>query len=645
MHHSHEPRGQSTYASFPHEFCDTSHIRTSWQRCREKYKISPQSKVELCTLTEKEIQKKREPLEQLLLESAPIIERVRRISKESGYSLLISNAEGATIKTFTDSDLALELQSRGIRIGTLWREAVAGTNALGTCLEEKRPITVDAGEHYSKNLQPFSCSAAPIFGADGSVLGALGMSTFANGNRMGQALALNFITETAEEIEALIFRSAYSQQNIVGLSCSVPSSTALIAFNDSGTVIAATKPALQHLRCRNRYDLVGKSIEDAFGLHLDELAQATLLEHKFQLNGHGHHYCLTLNTVQTKASQASAGKSPLPKLPGSTPESSRQPLLEAAGKDPALLEQARRCMRIIDNGLTVLLQGETGTGKEVWARALHNTSARKDKPFVAVNCAAIPESLIESELFGYGAGTFTGGLKSGKTGKIEASNGGTLFLDEIGDMPAELQARLLRVLAENEIVPLGEVKPTPVDINVICASHRDLEHHVCQGKFREDLYYRISVFKTVLPPLRERKDKIHLIYRVLNSLQPQDDADIRLSAEAEEVLVNYQWPGNIRQLKNVLQYAVCMCNGSEINTNDLPNDILKPVTVSAETTIPKISTQDSDTTDTEEKRQLITVLEQNRWIVTRAAKALGISRSTMHRKIKLHGLLLGPQEG
>lgn len=634
---------------------DKSYIKSSWKRCKDKYKIAPQSAIELHALTENEILEKREPLDQLLDDSHGIIERIRRVAKQSGYSVLIGNAEGVTVEAFTDSDHGVALRSKGIRQGTLWQEAIVGTNGIGTCLEERFPITVDASDHYGKTLQCFTCSAAPLIGADGTVIGALDMSTYATGNRLGQALALNFVTETANEIEALIFRNAYRNQHIINLAGSAHRNTALIAFNSSDTIVAATTPALMALNCRQRYDLVGKNVEDTFHISLDDLFRSAPFTHRFQFNGIRYHLHMALLMPQTKHPQVMP-RQPLPEKP--TPAATKahpitfrpdkQPLLEAAGKDPALTQQAKRCMRVVDKGVMTLIQGETGTGKEVWAKALHDSSARKDKPFVAVNCAAIPETLIESELFGYGAGTFTGGLKSGKKGKIEASNGGTLFLDEIGDMPAELQARLLRVLAEKEIIPLGEVEPVPIDINVICATHRDLEHYVSQGNFRQDLYYRISVFKVALPALRERQDRNHLTRKVLNQLQVElgEPDAIGLSAQAEQALLSYSWPGNIRQLKNVLHCAACMREGHDIQITDLPEEVLNPSLEDFTSAASAASHYNNNvaTPPSPEKRQLIAALENNRWNVTRTAKAMGVSRSTLHRKIKAHGLLPDPQE-
>ena len=322
------------------------------------------------------------------------------------------------------------------------------------------------------------------------------------------------------------------------------------------------------------------------------------------------------------------------------------PLVLAAGKEPTLLKQATRCQRIVNKGISILLQGETGTGKEVWARALHESSDRADKPFITLNCAAIPESLIESELFGYGAGTFTGGLKAGKMGKIQASDGGTLFLDEIGDMPLELQASLLRVLAESEIIPLGEHEAVGVSLNVICATHRDLKEYVARGEFREDLYYRISGFQVTLPSLRQRSDQPVIIEKVLHMLC-LDDGDVghvEIHPKAMELLCQYRWPGNIRQLKNVLQYALCMREGEMICIEDLPDEVFSSdqlVRKEQDIAPPplRMLSISSDSGSLSEKEELENILEQHRWVVTRAAKAMGVSRSTLHRKIKKYGLL------
>ncbi len=627
------------------------YIENSWERCRDRYKISQHSDVKLVSLTDTEVKEHREPLEKLLSDSVEVFDKIRTLSKNSGYTVLITNEKGVAVKSFAESSVGHDLVAKGLRQGTLWSESLVGTNGLGTCLTECSPVTVYAEEHYCSNLQNFSCSAAPLISPDGTPFGAIDASTFANGNRLGQALALNMVCETADEIEALVFKDAYHNQRVISFSVSpvVSITKALVAVNDSGTIVAATTPILLTLGCRDRYEIVGKKFQDVFNLSFEQLeaAGSGSVEHYMQVMGKP--YKFHANFLQNNAYQIQSPQSRIvtaKPLEIDTSIHVNTTLVLAAGKEPTLLKQATRCQRIVNKGISILLQGETGTGKEVWARALHESSDRADKPFITLNCAAIPESLIESELFGYGAGTFTGGLKAGKMGKIQASDGGTLFLDEIGDMPLELQASLLRVLAESEIIPLGEHEAVGVSLNVICATHRDLKEYVARGEFREDLYYRISGFQVTLPSLRQRSDQPVIIEKVLHMLC-LDDGDVghvEIHPKAMELLCQYRWPGNIRQLKNVLQYALCMREGEMICIEDLPDEVFSSdqlVRKEQDIAPPplRMLSISSDSGSLSEKEELENILEQHRWVVTRAAKAMGVSRSTLHRKIKKYGLL------
>ncbi|UTW04018.1 sigma-54-dependent Fis family transcriptional regulator [Amphritea atlantica] len=648
------------------------YIKSSWERCRDQYKMTPDANVELVSLSESEVRQRREPMEKLLSDSEEVFDKIRTVSKQSGYAVLITNTEGVVVKSYADSNISHDLEQKGLRQGTLWSEKTVGTNGLGTCLTECKPVTVFAEEHYGFNLHNFSCSAAPLISPDGTPFGALDISTYASGNRLYQALALNLVCETADEIEAIVFKNAYAHQRVISLSFSPlrPETTALIAVNDSDTIIAATTPLLLTLGCRDRYELVGRKFQEAFSHNSEHLESSDVVELYVRINAKSLKLFATLlhhsaSETQAKSSQSTLSKRSEPnslaaktEVAGNQAEDS--PLFNAAGKEPLLLKQASRCQRIVNKGISILLQGETGTGKEVWARALHQSSERADKPFITLNCAAIPESLIESELFGYGAGTFTGGLKTGKVGKIQASNGGTLFLDEIGDMPIELQASLLRVLAESEIIPLGEVNPVKVSLNVICATHRDLKELVSSGDFREDLFYRISGFQVALPSLREREDQPVIIEKVLRALclDEENAENVQVAPEALKVLCRYQWPGNIRQLKNVLQYAMCMREGDLIQLDDLPDEVFaEPATIehqadqfsyappSRMVSMAGVAEEGTEPQTLSEKEELEQVLEQHRWVVTRAAKALGISRSTLHRKIKKYNLFIDEAAG
>jgi transcriptional regulator of acetoin/glycerol metabolism len=297
----------------------------------------------------------------------------------------------------------------------------------------------------------------------------------------------------------------------------------------------------------------------------------------------------------------------------------------------------------------ILLQGATGTGKEAFAKALHHSGLWFDKAFVTVNCAAIPESLIESELFGYTRGAFTGAVKEGRVGKILQSNGGTLFLDEIGDMPLMLQTRLLRVIEEREVVPLGSDQAIPVNLHVISATHRDIPQMIQDGEFREDLYYRLNGITLHLPPLRDRGDKTDLI-RTLLQEENADQGSIEIAEDAFQKLLDYSWPGNIRQLRNALRTASALCRDGIIRLSNLPQEVLHTET-RVSTSTPPGAARNAEAAATPmnlpsaalrdaECAALLRELERMHWNISRTAQALGISRNTLYRKIHKHNIVL-----
>jgi len=613
-------------------------IQGSWRRCIEDYKLEPGRDLRAPRLTEYEIRGAREHLDSLLHSAEPVFDRLRYLGGNSGYCVLVTDASGIVLREYIDSSRGRELADKGLSLGTVWTEKLVGTNGLGTCLATGEALTVYADEHFGRELQRFSCSTAPLIAPDGDVIGALDISTYAQGDKVGQGLALNLVCDTADQIEASMFRHAFARHHLLALVSSPVAdpafSSALLAVNDVGWILGATSPALLQLGIAERALIVGQGLTALTGASVEDVHRAP-----FALRS-GAGWLMRVTGHLPRPSAASASPAPAPRKPLDSP------LYRAAGSDARLQRNADICHRVMDRNISILLQGETGTGKEVWARAIHDSSARRDKPFVTLNCAAIPESLIESELFGYGAGTFTGGLKGGKAGKIEGSSGGTLFLDEIGDMPLALQARLLRVLAEREITPLGQIKPIAVDLHVICATHRDLGDYVAQGEFREDLYYRISGVRIALPGLRERQDRSALIDRVLAGLP--DGRSVSIDARARRVLDDYHWPGNIRQLKNVLEFALCMCDGATIRLTDLPDEVFPPAMCrpssggeTLDTPQPPqrlVSLGPAAVPEDDERQQIMAALQQHRWVVVRAAEALGISRSTLHRKIRKYGL-------
>jgi transcriptional regulator of acetoin/glycerol metabolism len=311
-------------------------------------------------------------------------------------------------------------------------------------------------------------------------------------------------------------------------------------------------------------------------------------------------------------------------------------LQDLAGEDPVMLRNMRNAQRVADCAVSVLIRGPTGSGKEAFAKALHLASNRSRRPFVAVNCAAIPETLIESELFGYTAGAFTGARREGLRGRIAQSSGGTLFLDEIGDMPLTLQTRLLRVLEEQEVTPLGSEKSVKLDLRVICASHRNLRELLARGMFREDLYYRLNGITLELPGLAARRDKETLLRKCMASeIAVGGTASIESAALGR--LVSYGWPGNVRELRNTIRTALAICEGNVIRLSDLPAEISQPDLHSQRATV---SPEQDISLEHAEREALLRVIEKNDWVMSHVASQLGISRNTLYRKIKRHRIPL-----
>ncbi|PIV82823.1 MAG: hypothetical protein CO150_02000 [Nitrospirae bacterium CG_4_9_14_3_um_filter_53_35] len=304
------------------------------------------------------------------------------------------------------------------------------------------------------------------------------------------------------------------------------------------------------------------------------------------------------------------------------------------GKSKGMQEIFELIERVSDGKSTVLIQGRSGTGKELVAKAIHYNGPRKDKPFMAVNCSAIPETLLESELFGHVKGAFTGAVTT-KTGLFEEADGGTLFLDEIGDLSLSMQVKLLRVLQEREIKPVGGTESKKIDIRLITATHQDLAEKIRQGTFREDLYYRLNVINIIIPPLKDRPEDIPLLARHFLNLYAKENnrSGMTVSREVLEAFINYPWTGNVRELENIIERAVILCKGNEITLEDLPPHFLKESRESLEKT-----DLSSLSLDEVEKEHIQRVLESVGGHKMKAAEILKIDRRTLYRKLQSYNL-------
>ena len=307
------------------------------------------------------------------------------------------------------------------------------------------------------------------------------------------------------------------------------------------------------------------------------------------------------------------------------------------GSDTKFREIVKECLKVAKTDIPVLLTGETGTGKEVMAKALHTNSLRCDKPFVSINCAAIPFELLESELFGYMDGAFTGAKRGGKKGKFQLANGGTIFLDEIGDMPSSMQAKLLRVLQEKEIEPLGSEKSIPLDVRVVAATRQDLEAKMKDGSFREDLYYRLSVFNIHIPPLRERGgDSLELAEFFLDELNHKYKTYKTFSKAVKAYFLKYQWPGNVREVNNVVQSAYAISTDNIIDINDIPARMLQQEKPAIN--LDKNKKSLGQMVDDYEKEVILELLKKHKGNCLEAAKEAGIHKSNFYRKLQKYGI-------
>ena len=505
--------------------------------------------------------------------------------------VLLTDASGTIIESLGDDDFLVKAQKVALAPGVTWSEEHKGTNAIGTALIEELPTVVHGQDHFLDVNRFLTCSAAPIFDPNGVAIGVLDVT---GDYRSYHRHTMGLVRMSAQMIENHLFNSSFQDAIIVQFHQrgeflgSVVEGAA--AFSPAGKFLAANRAAMVQFGM-SANALKSHTFSSLFGMPL-----SALIDHYRTCNPIPLILCLhNGNQVTAKASLGSVGRgrifdsvglvknnadaavvqhtaNPAQKANTTCQKSRHLSSLKYLNTgDPQVAKIIEKVGKVIDKDIPILILGETGTGKEILAQAIHNDSPRQDKPFVAVNCASIPETLIESELFGYEDGAFTGAKKKGSQGRILQANGGTLFLDEIGDMPISLQARLLRVLQERVVTPLGSQKSIPVNLQVICATHRNLRDQIAAGQFREDLYYRLHGLVVRIPALRERTDLQKIIQRILEN--ESHNPRIRVSPEVMKAFTTHAWPGNIRQLTNILRTASVMTDEAEtIEWDHLPDD-------------------------------------------------------------------------
>ncbi len=597
----------------------------------------------------------------LISQTEAVLTMLDKFVADFGSMIVLTDQTGTILRTHCHGTFLENADKVALRPGVSWSESSKGTNAIGTALILESSIYVQGAEHFFQSNHFLSCAAAPIFDHSGNVIGILDAS---GDKRVFHPHSLALVEMCARTIENNWFLDRFRQNlqlhfhPVVELVGTIEEG--IVAMGEDGQILGVNRAgrkilavSVSTLRVKGVRSLFGMS----FGELMEKLRCGTPMPFKLE-QANGKSIFVRVSGLETSAFLKSIYK-PLNQVYEAERESVASSLdhpnvdqssknitfrlddLEAG--DVQVRSVTQRLKHVVDKDIAILIVGETGTGKELLANAIHEFSQRRNKPFVAINCASIPEQLIESELFGYEEGAFTGAKRKGGMGKLLQANGGTLFLDEIGDMPLPLQARLLRVLQERKVVPLGGNRATDFDVNLICATHRNLREMMTAKMFRDDLYYRVNGMSVKLPPLRERTDLVAICQKVLRKLSPQRCLTIQPSLL--EAFQSYSWPGNLRQLSNVLKTAsVLIGNDHEINKSHLPDDFCDEL---AKLTLPVLpmpvaQTFQAKTTSTipihnleqVEAATILRVLNECAGNVSQASKQLNVSRNTIYRRIK-----------
>ncbi|MGF6165646.1 transcriptional regulator of acetoin/glycerol metabolism [Pseudomonas sp. 2725] len=604
-------------------------IARSWLRCLEDYHLDPALSIAPTVLEHGRVLESRERLQQVLHIAGNEMTSLHQQLSGAGHAVLLTDARGVILNCVTAPAERQIFERAGLWLGADWSEACEGTNGIGTCLVERQSLTIHQDEHFRGRHTGLTCSASPVFDPHGELLAVLDVSSARRDvSRQSQFHTMALVNLSAKMIESCYFLRCFDNQWLLRFHLQAESvglfSEGLLAFDGEGRICAVNQSAL-NLLGHIRGGLLGKPVEAFFDCSLDELLG------RASTNAAASWPLRTRDGRKLFAVLRGEARRPLPTPLVPAAKVAQAPRLSGICLDDATLQaDFRKALRVYERDVPLLINGETGSGKEAFAKAVHHASQRAEKAFVALNCAAIPESLIESELFGYRGGSFTGARKEGMRGKLQQADGGTLFLDEIGDMPLALQTRLLRVLEDRQVVPIGG-EPESVNVRIISATHRKLLDRVQDGSFREDLYYRLNGLEVALPALRDRSDKSRLLDFLL--AEEAGGETVLIDGPAREALLGFAWPGNVRQLRNVLRTLAALCEDGRIGLENLPAMIRQ-----ARPVVSTIEEASEHPLEDAERLALLTALEQTRWHMTHTAEQLGVSRNTLYRKLRKHGI-------
>jgi len=618
-------------------------VLKSWQQCR-KLGLDPFSRNSPPILSGRKLDNLIRRNRQLIEISRPEMRMIEISVRGTGFIVTLSDPAGYVLEVSGDAEIRKMAEQNYYVPGCLRSIEHAGTNAIGLCLKEMKPIQLTGAEHYKVYHHPWTCSSAPIFDDANKLVGAITLSGRSIG-RHQHTLAL--VTAAAETIETRLreHRLIKEKQRLNSILTAMYNSVSegIIAIDTDINITHINKMACEMLALDNQ-PLIGKPLQAI--IHPDKsFIKALTARHYFDGNeisfdttkGRRNYIC-SIDPIRNSADMElgtvikMTKKQQMIKIARQIGGNyAKHEFEDIKGESAGIKRQVQMAEIAANTNSRILIIGESGTGKELFAHAIHSHSSRRNGPFVAVSCAAIPRDLIESELFGYRSGAFTGARRGGMMGKFEFADSGTLFLDEINSLPLGAQVKLLRVLQQNEIMRLGDNQTIPIDVRVIAASSVDLLEEVERDNFREDLYYRLNVVEIFIPPLRERMDDLDLLVSHIIARQCEkfgyDQPPI--SKPAFELMRTYDWPGNIRELENSIARALMLSQGNEILPEHLP---MRPRNKQAQNRRHSLSIREG-------YRQMIeAALSECDGNISKTAKRLKIARSTLYRKMQQFGI-------
>jgi transcriptional regulator of acetoin/glycerol metabolism len=627
-------------------------ILDSWIRCRQMG-IDPLTPAENKILTGNDLRDLLQQNTDFIAVSRPFMENLYRFLAGSGFLVMLIDYRGYLLEIIGDHDAYQLLRNAYVCVGALWDEKTCGTTGGGMIHILKKPSQLIGSQHYKKIYHYESASNAPIFDPDGTLLGGLtltGRYYRTTPHTLGMAVAAAQAIENELRIKKAFreCKTAYDGIEIASsyqkaVIASIPE--ALLAITSDGIISLINDNARRLFASADKL-AEGKHIREFFGEKNQQLfslieatEQVTDVEVRVFANHTINDYILTCNPIITAKHDTigkivifngiTRAKTLAAKMMGAKANFSFE---DICGENLRFLMTIAQAKMVAQSHSTLLLLGKSGTGKDIFAQAIHNASSRRNGPYIAINCAAIPRDLITSELFGYSEGAFTGSRRGGSPGKFELADGGTIFLDEIAETPLDLQAVLLRVIEDKSITRIGGKGTRVVDVRIIAATNKDLREEINKRTFREDLYYRLNVFSIQMIPLHKRLDDIP---RLVNFFIKKNEIKMgkkinRIDNKIIETFVKYSWPGDVRELQNVIERMMNYCSNSELTADLIPPEILENKG--------KIPLSELIQSPDENERTMISTFLELNFRKNKIAEKMNISRATLYNKMKKYGL-------